>query len=71
MNDLSRSSFFDCKQRNLDLFIHMLKSISEKRPFIIQALPNAQIAVNTVSRSKIGTKENAIEIKEDDDDDFM
>ena len=60
-----------CKQRNLDLFIHMLKSISEKRPFIIQALPNAQIAVNTVSRSKIGTKENAIEIKEDDDDDFM
>ena len=49
----------------------MLKSISENCPFIIQALPNAQIAVYTVSRSKIGTKQNTIEIKEDDDDDFM
>ena len=58
-----------CKQRKLDLFIHMLKSISEKRPFINHSLPVAEIMFNPVS--KTGTKEDAIEILEDEDNDFI
>ena len=43
------------------LFIHMLKSISEKRPFINHSLPVAEIMFNPVS--KTGSKEAAIEIE--------
>ena len=58
-----------CKQRKLDLFVHMLKSISEKRPFVNHPLPVAELTFNPVSKE--GTKENAIEIQDDDDEDFM
>ena len=47
----------------------MLKSISEKRPFVNHSLPVAEITFNPLS--KVGTKENAIEIQDDDDEDFM
>ena len=47
----------------------MLKSISEKRPFINNSLPVAEIMFNPVS--KIGTKEDAIDILEHDDEDFI
>ena len=47
----------------------MLKSISEKRPFINHSLPVAEIMLNPVS--KTGTKEDAIEIFEDEDNDFI
>ena len=60
-----------CKQRKLDLFVHMLKSISEKRPFVTQLLPVAELTFNPVFKE--GTKENAIEILDNDkaDEDFM
>ena len=49
----------------------MLKSISEKRPFVTQLLPVAEITFNPVFKE--GTKENAIEILDNDnaDEDFM
>ena len=47
----------------------MMKSIREKRLFVNHLLPVAKIAFNPVS--KVGTKENAIEIQDDMDEDFM
>jgi hypothetical protein len=47
----------------------MLKSISENRPFTNHSLPVAEITFNPVT--KTGTKEDAIEILEDEDNDFI
>ena len=60
-----------CKQRKLDMFTHILKCISEKRPFTRTVLPSAQMVTSVscdISCTKQGlSKENAIDLMEDDD----
>ena len=60
-----------CKQRNLDMFSHILKCISKKRPFVQNVLPVARMArvdSNTIPSAKKGTsKDDAIALCDDDD----
>ena len=60
-----------CKQRNLDMFIHILSCFSEKRPFVKSDLPIAKmtpIATGSISHTCNGeNKENAKNLLEDDD----
>ena len=60
-----------CKQRKLDMFTHMLRYISKKRPFAKTLLPTAQmvpVVTNYTSNTTKGTtKENAVDILDEDD----
>ena len=53
------------------MFAHILKCISEKRPYIQTVLPNARmvpvVSCLTSYANKGTSKENAIDLMEDDD----
>ena len=60
-----------CKQRNLDVFVHILKCISEKRPFLQIRLPIAEIcavkSIRNLCEGQENEKHNAIDLTADSD----